>query len=66
MHALDVYWLVLPSRYPGSARVHWLDFAALLAVSGATIACGALRMARIEPLPKNDPAYGEALRYEMP
>ncbi len=61
MHALDVYWLVVPS----SARSpHILDLGAFLAVIGATASFGAWQFAREEPYPSGDPGLGRALRYE--
>lgn len=39
MHYLDMYWLVLPTRYPAGMHPHWLDLAALLTIAAAMGAC---------------------------
>ena len=43
MHWLDVEWLVVPSHFPNSGPVHWIDLAALAAVGGIAAAYFAWR-----------------------
>jgi hypothetical protein len=38
MHVLDVYWLVMPALHNDGLVLHWIDMAAILAVTGAAIA----------------------------
>jgi hypothetical protein len=42
MHFVDVYWLVLPVAHPDGLRLHWLDIAAVLAVTGLATAASVL------------------------
>jgi hypothetical protein len=51
MHYLDVYWLVLPQLHPGGIHPHWLDVAALCAVSGCAVAYVAWLLGRAAPVP---------------
>jgi hypothetical protein len=62
-HALDVYWLILPSLHAG---MRWLDLAFLVGVTALCAAFGAWRFSAASPFPIHDPALGESLRYESP
>ena len=66
MHALDVYWLVLPSIDPQSVRPSWLDAVALVAVGGLVMASAARRAERLPALPLGDPSLDASLRYTDP
>jgi hypothetical protein len=63
VHALDVYYLVVPAHEP-TLRLHFMDLAALAAVAGATCAFGALRAGSAATHPLNDPALDDSLHYE--
>lgn len=63
-HWLDMEWLVMPIVRPLGPTLHWLDFAALLGVSGAVLAYGAYRLQNHSLVPKNDPQLDAAFRYE--
>jgi len=62
-HALDLFWLVMPTRDPASPLLHWTDLAAFAAVGGLAIAFAHVRFARHAPLPAKDPYLLESLRY---
>jgi hypothetical protein len=63
-HYLGVHWLVVPSGSPAGPALSWIDLAALLAVGGATVAFGVVRLRGVPMVPAHDPALPEALRYE--
>jgi hypothetical protein len=62
-HALDVYWMILPSLHAG---MRWLDAAFLLGIGGLSAAFGAWRFFGAGPIPIHDPSLAESLRYESP
>jgi hypothetical protein len=64
MHAVDIYWLVMPLMHPEGISIAWLDVFAFLAVGGAFV--GALGwMMRGSPLvPVRDPRLQESLSFE--
>jgi hypothetical protein len=62
-HYVDVHWLVAPARHDGLA-LHWLDAAALVAVSGWAVAFAVWRQRGHLLAPVHDPAYERALEYE--
>ena len=64
IHYLDVHWLVLPSVSPGPDAWILLDLAAVLALSGITVAFAAARVSGAPLHPLHDPALREALRYD--
>jgi hypothetical protein len=63
-HYLDAHWLVIPSGDPRGAAYHWIDLGALLAVGGAAVAYGVLRLRGERLVPVHDPRLPEAIRYE--
>jgi hypothetical protein len=63
MHVVDVYWLVMPTVHPDSARPHWLDVAALLGVGGLVVGFGSWLMRGRPLVPLHDPAFEDAVRY---
>lgn len=66
MHALDVYWLVLPALHPAGIHVSWLDAASLVMVVGFATAASAWRASRRPLLPIGDPYLQAAVRYREP
>jgi len=64
IHALDVYYLVLPAFEPGRFRFHWLDLTSLVAVGGACVAFGAWRAGGVRSYPVADPLLRESIHYE--
>jgi hypothetical protein len=61
MHAVDSYWLVVPSS---GLPPHALDIGGVLAVGGAAVAFGAWRASLASPYPLRDPNLSRSLRYE--
>lgn len=66
MHLVDIYWLVIPSRYQGVLVVHWLDLAALAVVGGTAVAVAAWRQHRVSVLAIGDPFLPEGAAYRSP
>jgi hypothetical protein len=62
-HALDAYWLIVPSLADGPDP---LDLGAFLAVGGFAFAFGASRFFAVSPVPVHDPELAIALRYTSP
>ena len=58
-HALDVYWLVMPSfasnREHIGVHVHWLDFALFIGMGGFWVALFLTNLAKHPLVPLNDP-----------
>ncbi len=76
MHAVDVFWLVLPALYASGSAAHgvgtlwlagaWIDLGALLFVGGAAVAFAAWRLAGHPLVPRHDPRLATSLGYESP
>jgi len=64
MHALDMYWLVMPSLHVGAIALSWLDAAALIGCVGVFLAVfgGSLRRQALVPL--RDPRLPESITFE--
>lgn len=60
MHAVEVYWLVIPALPHAPAAPHWMDAAAVLAVGGGAAALAAARGSRVPPVPVRDPLLARA------
>jgi len=64
MEVLDLYWVVMPTKFPGGPQIHWLDFATL----GATISiCGLVfwnRFRRHKMVPVGDLRFEQSLHFE--
>ena len=63
-HYLDAHWLVMPSGQPEGAPYRWIDLGALLAVGGAVVVYGVLRLRGQRMVPVHHPLLPEAIRYE--
>lgn len=66
MHALDVYWLVLPALHPEGIRPSWLDAAALLTIAGFATATAAWRATGEAAIPVGDPYVEASVGYVEP
>ena len=76
MHAVDIFWLVLPSLHERGEPAHrvlrlwlanaWMDAGALLFVGGAAVAFAAWRQAGHSLVPLADPRLPASLEYESP
>jgi hypothetical protein len=54
IHAVETFWVIAPSFYPG-IQVHWTDFAAWVGIGGIWLAVFAANLDRHPLLPRNDP-----------
>jgi hypothetical protein len=54
-HAVTMFWVVEPSFFPRGIHVHWLDFAAPLAIGGLWVASFIAALKHAALLPRNDP-----------
>ncbi len=54
-HIVEVFWIIEPSFFPKGVHVHWLDFAAWLALGGIWCAVFAANLRKHPLLPRNDP-----------
>lgn len=59
MHAVDIFWLVMPSLYGEGFYIHWLDFAMLIGIGGFWLAFFIWQLQRKPLLPLNDPRFQE-------
>jgi hypothetical protein len=66
MHALDVYWLVLPTVCPGGVAPALVDLAAFLLVGGVCVGFCALVQRRASLVASGDPFLPEGLGYVSP
>jgi hypothetical protein len=62
MHAVDLYWIILPQMHPQGASIHWLDIASWVGLAGV---CGYgflyyLRSAEL--FPARDPRLTECVK----
>ena len=71
MHCVDIYWLVMPNfgtHGPGEHEAHlapsYLDFTALLGMTGVFLAVYGVLLNRNKVVPINDPRLPESLAHE--
>jgi hypothetical protein len=62
MHALDVYWLVLPALHPGHWAPHWTSLTAWVGVGGLSVAACLWLFRGGYPVPVRDPFLLHSLR----
>jgi hypothetical protein len=66
-HAVDVYWLVMPSFQAGAdAGLHWLDFTIFAAIGGAWIAVFLTNLAAHPLVPLHDPRLSGISKIKAP
>ena len=66
VHAVDLYWLILPTLSPDGAVFHWTMITAFLGVGGLTIAFAVWRIRGHFTVPVRDPYLGDSLAYRQP
>jgi len=64
MHAVDLYWLVMPSLHPEGVAFGALDVAAFVAVGGIFFAVLSWLMLGSPLVPVGDPRLSESLSFE--
>jgi hypothetical protein len=64
MHALDLYWLVMPNLYRDGMAFHLLDVTALIGCCGVFLAAFGFVLKRQALVPLRDPRLPESLTFE--
>jgi hypothetical protein len=64
MHALDMYWLVMPSLHVGGITFSWIDAAALVGCVGVFLAAFGGSLGRQALVPLRDPRLPESITFE--
>lgn len=64
MHAVDVYWLVMPAVGEGHFHPHWLDLLNWIAIGGLTLGAVGWLARRRALVPVADPRLPESLSFE--
>jgi multidrug transporter EmrE-like cation transporter len=62
MHAVDLYWLVLPALHPREGSLHWTSLTAWLGVGGLSVAACLWRLRGGYTVPVRDPFLLHSLR----
>jgi hypothetical protein len=65
-HAVDIYWLIMPTFTPEGVTVHWTTITAFVGVGLLTIAVGVARLRGQYAIPIKDPYLADSLRYRQP
>ncbi len=63
MRAVDLFWLIRPVFSPGRLEVHWLDFAAWIALGGVWLWFFLWQLLRRPLLPRYDPDLAGAIEH---
>ena len=66
VHALDIYWLVMPTLNPDSMPFHWTVIPAFVGVGGLAIAFAIWRARGHFMIPVKDPYLADSLAYKQP
>ncbi len=65
MHAVEMYWIVMPNYHGGDVHFHWLDIACFLGVGGTYLAVVFNRMTKHPLIPIGDPRLSRSLQHEI-
>ncbi len=65
-HAVDIYWLVMPTFSPEGVAFHWTTLTAFVGLGLLTIAFGVWRLRGQYAVPVKDPYLADSLRYRQP
>ena len=66
MHAVDIYWIVMPAMGGTSALPHWTVFTAFIGIGGVAVAYAIFRLRGAPMVPIGDPYLEHSLRYLQP
>nr|UXE45702.1 hypothetical protein Hi04_10k_c5202_00011 [uncultured bacterium] len=66
MHYVDLYWMTMPTFYPGGFSLPWTAVTAFLGVGGLAIAFAIFRARGHFTVPVKDPYLSDSLRYVQP
>jgi hypothetical protein len=64
VHAVDVYWVMMPGLDPEAPSFHFADLTALVGVGAAALAFVVWRMRGVRNVPVGDPYLADSLRYD--
>jgi hypothetical protein len=66
VHAVDIYWVVMPAMPGATAVPHWTVFTAFVGVGGIAVAFAVHRYRGHPLIPLGDPYLEDSLRYQQP
>jgi hypothetical protein len=66
VHAVDLYWLILPTFSPETAPFHWTMISAFVGVGGLAVAFALWRVRGHFTVPVRDPYLADSLAYRQP
>lgn len=66
VHAVDMYWLVMPTLSPDGLTFHWTMITSFLGIGGLAIAFGIWRIRGHFTVPVRDPYIVDSLAYRQP
>jgi hypothetical protein len=66
VHAVDIYWLVMPALSPTGLPFHWTMLTAFVGVGGLAIAFALWKIRGHFTLPVRDPYLADSLAYRQP
>lgn len=66
VHAVDLYWLVMPALSPASLPFHWTMLTAFAGVGGLAVAFALWKIRGQFTLPVRDPYLADSLAYRQP
>jgi hypothetical protein len=66
VHAVDLYWLIMPTLSPDALTFHWTMVTAFFGIGGLTLAFGLWRIRGQFTVPVRDPYLADSLAYRQP
>jgi hypothetical protein len=66
VHAVDIFWLVMPTLSPDSIPFHWTLIPAFVGIGGLALAFGLWRIRGRFTVPVRDPYLADSLAYKGP
>ena len=66
VHAVDIFWLVMPTLSPEGVPFHWTLIPAFVGIGGLAVAFGVWRVRGRFTVPVRDPYLADSLAYKGP
>jgi len=66
VHAVDIYWLIVPSLDPNALVLHWSLLTAFVGIGGLSVAFAMWRIRGHFTVPIRDPYLADSLAYKQP
>jgi hypothetical protein len=66
VHAVDLYWLIMPTLNPEAVVFHWTMITAFVGIGGSAVAFALWRIRGHFTVPVRDPYLGDSLAYRQP